>query len=111
MGPECADGRADQVRGEGADHRADPFDGPRTDLLGLGFGVHSDAGVLSGQKDLEWEDRVVLLVIGTTASTPRPSRAEVVLARPVAPGGLTALTADSSGSGWRLSTGYFWHPR
>ena len=54
--PECVVELGDELSGEAADHRADAFDRYGADLLGLGLGVHREAGLLSGEKNLERKD-------------------------------------------------------
>lgn len=72
--------RHDVRRGPSED-RAQPLDGYRADLLGLGLGVLTQPGRSGGQQSLERKIRSVLLVTGTTVTTQRPSRAAIEFAR------------------------------
>lgn len=82
MQPECVVELGDEVGGEAPDHWTDSFDGHRADLLCLGLGVQSDAGLLCRRRTWNGKTLVMLLAIGTIVTTPRPSRGAVINADP-----------------------------
>ncbi len=53
---ECLVEFGHEACGQLADVLADALDGNRSDLLGVGFGVMTQAGEVGRQQDLEWID-------------------------------------------------------